>query len=156
MIAINTKIPEMMVQVVTNGEKKEMKTTELFEGKTILFGLPGAFTPICSQIQLPGFAQQEKALRDKGYTNIICMSVNDSFVMQAWKEQVAPAADIIMLADGSGLFTKALGLELDLTTKNMGVRCTRFLLVAEKGMVSRIDIEGNPSVCSVSGVSSLL
>jgi peroxiredoxin len=156
MITMNAKIPEMMVQVVIHGEKKEMNTIELFEGKTVLFGLPGAFTPICSQTQLPDFAQQERALRDKGYNNIICMAVNDSFVMQAWKEQVTPTADIIMLADGSGLFTKALGLELDLTTKNMGIRCTRFLLVAEKGMVSRIDIEDNPSVCSVSGVSSLL
>ena len=156
MIVVNAKIPEMMVQVVVDGEKKEMNTTELFNGKTILFGLPGAFTPICSQTQLPGFASQEQALRAKGYNNIICMSVNDSFVMQAWKEHVAPAADIIMLADGSGLFTKALGLELDLTTKNMGIRCTRFLLVAEKGVVSRIDIEDNPSVCSVSGANSLL
>ena len=156
MIAITTKIPEMSVHVVIHSEKKEMKTTELFDGKTILFGLPGAFSPTCSQIQLPGFANQEKALRDKGYTNIICMSVNDPFVMHAWKEQVAPTANIIMLADGSGLFTKALGVELDLTTKNMGVRCTRFLLVAEKGIVTRMDVESNPSVCSVSGVSSLL
>lgn len=121
-----------------------------------MFGLPGAFTPVCSQMQLPGFAQQEEALREKGYNNIICMSVNDAFVMQAWKEQVAPTSNIIMLADGSGLFAKALGLELDLTMKNMGMRCTRFLLVAENGIVSRIDIEDNPSVCSVSGVNSLL
>lgn len=156
MIAINAKIPEMMVQVVVQGEKKEMNTTELFKDKTILFGLPGAFTPTCSQTQLPGFAEQEQALRAKSYHNIICMSVNDAFVMQAWKEQVAPTSNIIMLADGSGLFTKALGLELDLTPKNMGIRCTRFLLVAEKGTVSRIDIEDNPNVCSVSGASSLL
>ncbi len=156
MISVNTKIPEMVVQIVARDEKKEVNTSELFSGKTILFGLPGAFTPTCSQTQLPGFASQEQALRAKGYGKIICMAVNDAFVMQAWKEQVAPNADIIMLADGSGTFTKALGLELDLTTKNMGVRCTRFLLVAENGMVSKIDIEDNPGVCSVSGASSLL
>lgn len=156
MITINAKIPELVVQIVDHREKKEISTTELFKGKTILFGLPGAFTPTCSQTQLPGFAQHEQALRAKGYNNIICMSVNDAFVMQAWKEQVAPTSNITMLADGSGLFTKALGLELDLTTKNMGIRCTRFLLVAEQGIVSKIDIEDNPSVCSVSGASSLL
>ena len=97
MISVNAKIPKMIVQVVTLEGKKEINTDELFQGKTILFGLPGAFTPTCSQTQLPGFAQQEQALRAKGYENIICMAVNDAFVMQAWKEQVAPDANIIMV-----------------------------------------------------------
>ncbi len=156
MISVNAKIPKMIVQVVTLEGKKEINTDELFQGKTILFGLPGAFTPTCSQTQLPGFAQQEQALRAKGYENIICMAVNDAFVMQAWKEQVAPDANIIMLADGSGELTKALGLELDLQEKHMGVRCTRFLLVVENSLVLKINIEDNPGVCSVSGAGSLL
>ncbi len=156
MISVNAKIPKMIVQVVTPEGKKETNTDELFQGKTILFGLPGAFTPTCSQIQLPGFAQQEQALRAKGYENIICMAVNDAFVMQAWKEQVAPDANIIMLADGIGELTKALGLELDLQQKHMGVRCTRFLLALKNSLVLKMNIEDNPGVCSVSGAGSLL
>ena len=156
MLTVNAKIPEMIVQVVTLDGKKEMNTTELFKEKTILFGLPGAFTPTCSQIQLPDFAKQEQALRTKGYKNIICMAVNDAFVMQSWKEQVAPDANIIMLADGSCALTKALGLELDLQEKHMGVRCIRFLLVVENGLVLKINVEENPGICSVSSVNTLL
>lgn len=156
MITVNAKIPEMSVQIIANGEKKEVKTTELFSGKTVLFGLPGAFTPVCTQNQLPSFAKQEQALRMKGYEKIICMAVNDAFVMQAWKEQVAPNANIIMLADGSATLTKALGLGLDLTEKHMGMRCTRFLLVVENNIVSKVSIEDNPGICSVSEASSLL
>ena len=156
MLTVNAKIPEMRVQVVTLDGKKEINTTELFKEKTILFGLPGAFTPTCSQVQLPDFAKQEQALRIKGYKNIICMAVNDAFVMQSWKEQVAPDANIIMLADGSCELTKALGLELDLQVKQMGIRCTRFLLIIENSLILKINIEKNPAVCSVSSVNTLL
>ena len=84
------------------------------------------------------------------------MAVNDAFVMQSWKEKVAPDANIIMLADGSCALTKALGLELDLQEKHMGVRCTRFLLVVENGLVLKINVEENPGICSVSSVNTLL
>ncbi|MCE2716453.1 MAG: redoxin family protein [Pseudomonadota bacterium] len=151
-----TKIPDLTVQIIESGEKKEISTTELFKGKTILFGLPGAFTPTCSQIQLPSFVTHEKNLREKGYEKIICMAVNDAFVMQAWKEQIAPNADIIMLADGSAALTKALNLGLDLTEKHMGFRCTRFLLVLENSEILKANIEKNPGTCEISGANSLL
>ena len=156
MISINSRIPEMALQIVTLQGKSEINSSSLFERKTILFGLPGAFTPVCSQTQLPSFAQQEGTLRAKGYENIVCLSVNDAFVMQAWKEQLAPEANIIMLADGSANFTKALGLELDLTQMNMGMRSTRFLAVIENNVVTQLNIEENPGVCSISNASSLL
>lgn len=151
-----TKIPSLTIQIIESGEKKELSTEELFKGKTILFGVPGAFTPTCSQIQLPSFATHEKQLREKGYEKIICMAVNDAFVMQAWKEQIAPNADIIMLADGSAVLTKALGLGLDLTEKHMGFRCTRFLLALENGMILKTNIEQNPGTCEISSAGSLL
>lgn len=156
MVIEGTKIPHLTVSVVIFNEKKEISTEELFQGKTILFGLPGAFTPTCTQYQLPSFAEKEKALREKGYEKIICMAVNDAFVMQAWKEQVAPKANIIMLADGSAMLTKALRLELDLTEKHMGLRCTRFLLILENGVISKVNIEDNPSICAVSNANTLL
>ncbi len=156
MIIEGTKIPHLTVQVIISNEKKEISTEELFRGKTILFGLPGAFTPVCTQTQLPSFVENEKSLREEGYEKIICMAVNDAFVMQAWKEQIAPNADIIMLADGSATLTKALGLELDLAEKHMGLRCTRFLLVIENGVILKTNIEENPGVCLVSNANSLL
>lgn len=156
MIKVNDKIPEMTVQIVIKGEKQGINTSELFQGKTLLFGLPGAFTPVCSGTQLPGFAREEAKLRAKGYQKIICMAVNDAFVMQAWKEQVAPNADIIMLADGSAAFTKALGVELDLSEKHFGLRCQRFLAVVENSKISSINVEENTAVCTVSSVDSLL
>lgn len=156
MILPSTKIPEISLQIVEKNEFKQISSKELFNKKTVLFGLPGAFTPICSKTQLPGFANQEQALREKGYEQIVCMSVNDAFVMQAWKQQAAPNADIIMLADGNAAFAKALGVVLDLSEKHMGVRCTRFLAVIENGSVTKIDAEDNPGVCSVSAAESLL
>ena len=156
MIKLNGKIPEMMVRIVIDGQKQEISSTELFGGKTVLFGLPGAFTPICSKTQLPDFAKKEADLRSKGYQKIICMAVNDAFVMQAWKEQVAPDANIIMLADGSAAFTKALGVESDLSEKHMGLRCQRFLMVAENSIVSMLNVEDDSAVCTVSSVDSLL
>ncbi len=85
MIKVDDKIPEMTVQIVIGGKKQEISTSELFQDKTLLFGLPGAFTPVCSQTQLPGFAREESNLRAKGYQKIICLAVNDAFVMQAWR-----------------------------------------------------------------------
>ena len=156
MIQINDNIPEMMVRIVVGGKTKDISTTELFQGKTILFGLPGAFTPVCSKTQLPNFAQKEAELKTKGFQKVICMAVNDSFVISAWKEQVAPDSGIIMLADGSALLTEALGLKADLTENHMGIRCQRFLMVVADAKVSSINVEENSSVCTVSGVDTLL
>lgn len=159
MIKVDDQIPEMTVQIVKKA-KQEMVTTkistsELFHGKILLFGLPGAFTPTCSQKQLPSFAEKEAELRNKGYQKIICMAVNDFYVMQAWKEQVAPNADIIMLADGSAAFAKALGLELD-CGELFGIRCQRFLMAIENGKVTLFNLEENPSTCTVSSAEAVL
>ena len=156
MMKVGSNIPEQTVQIVVNGEKKEISTLELFQGKTILFGLPGAYTPVCSGFQLPGFAREEANLRKNGYQKIICMAVNDAFVMQSWKEQVAPNAEIIMLADGNAALTKSLGIELDLDAKYFGLRCKRFLAVIEDAKFSLINIEEDSTICAVSSVDSLL
>ncbi|MEI6627875.1 MAG: peroxiredoxin [Alphaproteobacteria bacterium] len=156
MIKLNDNLPEMALCIVVDGKTQKISTAELFQGKVALFGLPGAFTPVCSKTQLPDFAKKEKELKAKGYQKIICMSVNDAFVMQAWKDQVAPNSNIVMLADGSGLFTKDLGLEIDLTDNYMGIRCKRFLIAVDNGKVLQINVEEDSSNCTVSGVDSLL
>lgn len=156
MIELNDNLPEMLLCIVADDKTQKISTAELFQGKVALFGLPGAFTPVCSKTQLPDFAKKEADLKAKGYQKIICMSVNDAFVMQAWKDQAVPKSDIVMLADGSGLFTRALGLEIDLTDNHMGMRCKRFLMVVENGKVLQINVEKNSSDCTISGVDSLL
>ena len=156
MIKLNDNLPEMALCIVADGKTQKISTAELFQEKVALFGLPGAFTPVCSKTQLPDFAKKETELKAKGYQKIICMSVNDAFVMQAWKDQVAPDSSIVMLADGSGLFTKALDLGIDLTDHHMGIRCKRFLMVVDNSKVLQLNVEEDSSNCTISGVDSLL
>jgi glutaredoxin/glutathione-dependent peroxiredoxin len=110
--------------------------------KVVLFGLPGAFTPTCSSQHVPGYLKNYDALKAKGVDAIACMSVNDGFVMGAWGQTQHVGDKIRMLGDGSAAFTKAMGLELDLTAKGMGVRCQRFSLLVDNGVVKQVNIEG--------------
>ena len=135
---------------------REVSTDEVFQGKrVILFGVPGAFTPTCSNKHLPGFLEQADALRARGVDQVACVAVNDQFVMAAWARHEGVGDGILMLADGSGAFTKALGLELDLTARGMGVRSQRFALVAKDGVVERVAVE-KPGEFDVSRAESVL
>jgi len=135
-------IPSMKIMQATAEGPKEVDTGELFAGKTVvLFGVPGAFTPTCSAKHLPGFVQQADAYKAKGVDIIACMAVNDAFVMGAWAKDQGITDQVVMLADGSAAFTKALGLELDLTARGLGVRCQRFALVAKGGKATHVAVE---------------
>jgi glutaredoxin/glutathione-dependent peroxiredoxin len=117
--------------------------------KIVIFGLPGAFTPTCSSAHVPGYLKNFDALKAKGVDAIVCMAVNDGFVMGAWGRSQEVGDKIRMLGDGSAAFTKALGLELDLTAKGMGVRCQRFSLLVDNGVVKQVNVEGvGPANCS--------
>ena len=116
-------------------------TDELFIGKkVVLFSVPGAFTPTCSAKHLPGYVEHGAALKGKGVDTIACIAVNDVFVMDAWGKS-AGADDIMMLADGNGDYTKALGLELDASGFGMGIRGQRFSIVVDDGVVSHLNVE---------------
>jgi peroxiredoxin (alkyl hydroperoxide reductase subunit C) len=135
-------IPAAKLTQATTEGPREISTQDLFGGKTVvLFGVPGAFTPTCSAKHLPGFVEQAAALKAKGIDTIACMAVNDAFVMKAWGESQGIQDEVLLLADGAAAFTKALGLELDLTARGMGIRCQRFALVAKDGVVSYLGIE---------------
>lgn len=135
-------IPSAKLMQATAEGPKEVMTEALFAGKTVvLFGVPGAFTPTCSAKHLPGFVTQAGALRAKGVDVIACMSVNDAFVMGAWARDQGITEEVMMLADGSAMFTKAMGLELDLTARGLGVRSQRFALVAKDGKVTHVAVE---------------
>jgi len=132
------------------------KVEEIGAKKRIaIFGLPGAFTPTCSAKHLPGFLQAADEFRQKKVDEIWCLSVNDAFVMGAWGKQQGAKGKVRMLADGSGLYTKALGLEMDLTQRGMGVRSQRFSMLVVDGVVKAINVE-QPGKFEVSDAETLL
>ncbi|HEV7264928.1 MAG TPA: peroxiredoxin [Falsiroseomonas sp.] len=141
-IKVGDAVPSVKIMQATAEGPKEVDTAELFAGRTVvLFGVPGAFTPTCSAKHLPGFVTHAGALKAKGADLIACMAVNDAFVMGAWGKDQGVGEDVTMLADGSAAFTKALGLELDLTARGLGIRCQRFALVAKDGKVTHLGVE---------------
>ncbi len=142
MIKQGDKIPEMKLMSATAEGPREVDTAEVFgPGKVVLFAVPGAFTPTCSAKHLPGFVEHLPALKAKGVDCVVCLAVNDVFVMAAWAKDQKVGDGIIMLADGSAAFTKALGLELDLTARGLGVRSQRFALIAVDGVVTHLAVE---------------
>jgi peroxiredoxin (alkyl hydroperoxide reductase subunit C) len=155
MIKVGDKIPAMKLMIATAEGPREADTADLFgPGKTVLFATPGAFTPTCSAKHLPGFVEHQAAIKAKGADRIICMAVNDAFVMGAWaKDQ--KTGDIIMLADGSAAFTKALGLELDLVARGLGIRSQRFALITQDGIVTHLAVE-EPGGFDVSRAEAVL
>jgi peroxiredoxin len=134
---------------------KDITTDDLFKGKVAAFGLPGAFTPTCSAKHLPGYIQNADALKGKGVDKIICLSVNDAFVMDAWGKQQNAGEKVMMIADGSGDLTRALGLELDLTANGMGKRMKRFSMLVQDGVVKTINVE-KPGAFEVSNAETML
>jgi peroxiredoxin (alkyl hydroperoxide reductase subunit C) len=141
-IQVGDSIPAAKLMQATAEGPKEVSTEALFKGKTVvLFGVPGAFTPTCSAKHLPGFVTQAAALTAKGVDIIACMSVNDAFVMGAWAKDQGITDQVVMLGDGSAVFTRLLGLELDLTGRGLGVRCQRFALVAKDGTATHVAVE---------------
>ncbi len=141
-IKVGDTIPSMKLMVGGAEGPREVSTDELFKGKkVVMFAVPGAFTPTCSAKHLPGFVQNADQILAKGVDAIVCMAVNDPFVMAAWAKDQGVDGKITMLADGSGALTKAMGLELDLMARGLGVRSQRFAMIAEDGKVSFIAVE---------------
>jgi peroxiredoxin (alkyl hydroperoxide reductase subunit C) len=141
-IKVGDHIPSMKLMMATPDGPKETTTDEIFKGKkVVLFAVPGAFTPTCSVKHLPSFVQNADAIRAKGVDTIACVAVNDAFVMGAWAKEQGVNGKVTMLADGSGAFAKALGLELDLVARGMGTRSQRYALIAEDGKVTHLAVE---------------
>jgi peroxiredoxin len=132
------------------------KVEDLTRGKkVVIFGLPGAFTPTCSAKHVPSYLANYDKLKSKGVDDILCMSVNDAFVMGAWARDQKAGGKVRMVADGSADYTKALGLVFDLTGKGMGVRCQRFSMLVDNGVVKTLNIEA-PGKYEVSGGDTML
>ena len=156
-IKAGDRLPEVALQRISTGVET-LDTRTLFENrKVVIFAVPGAFTPTCSEKHLPGFVEHFDAFRERG-VDVACVAVNDPFVMQAWAESQHVPEGLMMLADGNGDFTRALGLEMDASGYGMGRRSKRFALYAEDGVVKQLHVEapGEFRVSSAEHVLSVL
>ncbi|HEY5598971.1 MAG TPA: peroxiredoxin [Kiloniellales bacterium] len=155
-IKVGDRIPNVTVYHMTENGPAPISTNDVFKGrKVVLFALPGAFTPTCSAKHLPGFVAKAAEIKAKGVDTIACLSVNDAFVMGAWAKDQKVGDKVLMLADGSGELTKALGLVLDLTPRGMGVRSDRYAMVVEDGVVKALNREA-PGAFEVSSAEKVL
>jgi peroxiredoxin len=156
-IAVGDKVPD--VKVYTFSEKGPEATTSaevLGHGKVVLFAVPGAFTPTCSDHHLPGFVMRAEDLRAKGADSIVCVSVNDPFVMGAWGEDQNVGSSVVMLADGNGEFTEAMGLTMDGSGFGLGaLRSQRYAAVIEDGVITWLAVEPGPGL-TVSSADEVL
>ena len=140
-ISVGDKVPSVTLKTMGPQGPQDIGTDDIFQGKkVVLFAVPGAFTPGCSMTHLPGFVVNADKIKAAGVDTIVCMSVNDAFVMGAWGE-AQNASEILMLADGNGELTAALGLELDGSGFGLGTRSQRFAMVVEDGTVSHLAVE---------------
>ncbi len=141
-IQVGDKLPSIDVQYKTEDKVQTINTDALFAGKkVVLFALPGAFTPTCSAAHLPGYVVNSDRLFDKGVDLIVCLSVNDAYVMQAWGEQHNVDGRVMMIGDGSAHFTRATGLEVDRDAVGMGIRSQRYAMIVNDGIVELLNLE---------------
>jgi len=141
-IKVGDKMPAGTLTRMTKDGPAPVSTDEIFKGKRVaFFAVPGAFTPTCSAAHLPGFVKNAKALKAKKIDTIACLAVNDPFVMGAWAKDQKVGNTVMMLADGSGDYTRALGLELDLRKAGLGMRSRRYAMLVEDGVVKRLNLD---------------
>jgi glutaredoxin/glutathione-dependent peroxiredoxin len=163
MIQVGDRLPEVRLFEFVEAQGIECKTgptaldvrTETAGKRVVIFGLPGAFTPTCSEQHVPGYVEQADALRAVGIDEIWCVAVNDAFVMGAWGRDQRTAGKVRMVADGSAAFSHALGLTQDLSARGMGIRSLRYAMVVEDGVVQSLSVE-TPGKFEVSDAASVL
>ena len=141
-ISLGDKLPSVDLNIMTQDGPGGISSDEIFSGKTVaIFGLPGAFTRTCSARHLPGFVDNADGLKARGIETIVCIAVNDAFVMAAWGTAQNVGDNVMMVADGSARFAKATGLDIDMSAKGFGVRCQRFSMVVDNGTVKSLHID---------------
>jgi len=156
-INVGDRIPSVTLKQLTSEGVKEFTTDEIFRGKrVVLIAVPGAFTPACSQRHLPGYVDKATDIKAKGIDEIACVAVNDAFVMGAWGRDQKAEGKVRMLADGSGDFTRALGLELDLSKGGLGMRSKRYSMLVDDGVVKSLNVEQQPGQVEASGAEAML
>jgi peroxiredoxin len=155
-IAVGEKLPDATFKTMTADGAKDLTTADIFAGKkVVLFGVPGAFTPTCSNNHLPGYLENFDAIKARGVDTIAVVATNDHHVMGAWARFSGGEGKLLYLADGNGSFVKAAGLDADMSQANMGTRSRRFSLIAEDGVVKAVNVESKPGV-NETGAATIL
>lgn len=156
-IKVGDRLPDTTFFVSSADGPQAVSSTEAFAGKkAVLFAVPGAFTPTCHKNHLPGYVTHAAALKTKGVEVIAVTGVNDVFVMKAWKEASGAGDEIMFLADGSADFAKAIGMDLDLSARGLGMRSKRYAMILQDGVVQHLAVEDAPSSASISGAEAIL
>lgn len=156
-VKVGDRLPsDLKLKEMSSSGPKDVTVGDVFNGKkVVVFAVPGAFTPTCSMKHLPGFVEQAEAIKKKGVDDIVCLSVNDAFVMGAWGENQKASGKVRMLADGNGDLTKALGLSLDASGFGMGSRSQRYAMIVQDGTIKELLVEPGPGL-NVSSAESVL
>jgi peroxiredoxin len=156
-IQVGDRLPAVNLKQLTADGIKDVPVAELTKGKkVVLFAVPGAFTPTCSEKHLPGFVEQAEAIRAKGVDQILCVAVNDPFVLSAWEKARNVGGKVTILSDGNAEFTRALGLDLDASGFGLGTRSKRYAMVVEDGVVKSLMVEDVPTQAEKSSASAIL
>jgi peroxiredoxin len=144
-VQVGDKVPAATMKVMGEKGPQDLTTSDVFDGKkVVLFALPGAYTPTCSAAHLPGFVVHADAIKAKGVDSIVCLSVNDAFVMAAGGAD-KNAGELVMAADGNGDFTKAMGLEMDGSAFGLGTRSQRYAMIVDDGVITALNVESGPT-----------
>ena len=156
-IQVGERLPNATLRQLTAQGIKELSITDLTRGKrVVLFAIPGAFTPTCSERHLPGFLESAEALRAKGVDTIACVAVNDPFVLNAWDKANNVSGRVEILSDGNGEFTRAIGLEFDGSSRGLGIRSQRYAMVVDDGVLKTLLVEDVPSQAEISSAKAIL
>ena len=156
-IQVGDRLPAVNLKQLTADGIKDVPITELTSGKkVVLFAVPGAFTPTCSEKHLPGFIEQADAIRARGVDAIMCVAVNDPFVVGAWEKAKNVGGKVTMLSDGNAEFTRAIGLDFDGSAVGLGTRSKRYAMVVDDGVVKSLLVEDAPAQAEKSSASAIL
>ena len=156
-IKVGERIPSVTLKHMTPDGPADITTDEVFGGRKVaVLGVPGAYTPTCSMKHLPGFVETARAFKDKGVDAIVCITVNDPFVAQKWAEDQGADGVVTMLPDGNAELTRAMGLELDGTAAGLGLRCKRFAMIVDDGVVKSLHVEDTPKSVEQTNADVLL
>ncbi|MDA1132433.1 MAG: peroxiredoxin [Proteobacteria bacterium] len=157
MIGIGDRIPEATVYRLGPNGPQPISAREIFAGnKVALFAVPGAYTPTCHNEHLPGYLQNANALQEKGIERIVCVAVNDPFVMDAWGRALGVGDRVLLIADGNAALTTAMGLEIDLAVAGLGVRSRRYSAIVDDGVVTELNIEDDPGAHTICSAAHML
>jgi peroxiredoxin len=156
-IKVGDKLPDATFRVLSADGPKPLSTSEVFAGKKVaLFAVPGAFTPTCSQKHLPSFLAHIDEFKKKGVDAIVCVAVNDPFVLGAWEATTGAKGKVLFLSDGNAEFTKKIGMDFDGSGFGLGTRSKRYSMLVENGVVKAMNVEDSPAACSITAGEALL